>query len=220
MNVWKLVRKDLRLQWRVLVAIVLFELASVVILLLQLRRLQEGVLPLTLGIGLIGGFIFCYRTVLSEEKNRALLFVKGLPVSTQEIAGAKFVANGILVAANLLVLVVVIELCRQVGWLEGAGISATMVVLGLSLHLMSNGVFLAIALMVESDKAVWFAFPLVWVAIHLMANFRRVSEVVDIEALVRAVVSNPGVVLLMALLVVGVLARLSGLVMERRQVFG
>src|ERR1035441_1561710 len=70
------------------------------------------------GVAFLGDFLICYRTMIAEEKNRALMFVKTLPVSTAEIVIAKFAANLLLVGLNTGVMLALWGTGRGLGWIQ------------------------------------------------------------------------------------------------------
>src|ERR1022692_4110213 len=86
MNIVHLIAKDLRLQRHFVLPLVLIELAGYLAYALQMPSHIPGVaFGLLHGVAFLGDFLICYRTMIAEEKNRALMFVKTLPVSTAEI---------------------------------------------------------------------------------------------------------------------------------------
>jgi hypothetical protein len=171
-NMGRILNKDFRQHWSLLPLILAFEIVSFEILRAQTG---PGATPILVQLlGWIGAFVFCFRTAVAEEKARAFRFLMALPMTAGELIGAKFVVNGLLVVANfgllLLYLVCTGELLGR-GW--PASLSPALVALLLSTQLLASFTFLAIALLLDSEKAIWVPFPLIWIAASLSANIPR-----------------------------------------------
>src|ERR1039457_6256887 len=98
-------------------------------------------------MALIGDFLICYRTMIAEEKNRALMFIKTLPVSTVEIVLAKFGVNLLLVVLNTGVLLALWGGGRTLGWIElSPPMTIYLVAAGLTYHCLNNAFFVTLSL--------------------------------------------------------------------------
>lgn len=200
MNVLRLIRKDLRLQRNVLLPLILLEVAGYLAYTLQMLSEIPGVaFGLLHGIALIGDFLICYRTMVAEEKNRALLFVKTLPVSTGEIVMAKFGVNFLLVSLNTGALLTLWQSIHLLGWTQVRPMLNLHLVIGaVTLHLLNNAFFLTISLLFDSERAVWVPFPAIFALISLIINFRKIERSLHLEPLVRLLTTHD--LLLLALL--------------------
>jgi hypothetical protein len=137
------------------------------------------------GVALIGDFLICYRTMIAEEKNRALMFIKTLPVSTAEIVMAKFGVNFLLVGLNTGLLLALWGAGHALGWIEVAPrMTAYLVVAGLTFHWLNNGFFVAISLVFDSDRAVWVPFPTLFLVMTVILNFRRIKVSLNLQGFV------------------------------------
>jgi hypothetical protein len=176
-NVVRLLRKDLWQQRFLAPGLVAFEIASGEIILRQLPATTPAIVALaTITLfGLIAAFVFCLRTMVVEEKHRAFLFLKTLPLDDRELVGAKFAVNALLVAGNFVALALYHELRRRLVGAPAAPVGAGVVLAAGALQMLANALFLAVALLFDSDKAVWVPFPLIWVATLGMANLRRIA---------------------------------------------
>ena len=157
MNIVHLIAKDLRLQRHFVLPLVLIELAGYLAYALQMPSHIPGVaFGLLHGVAFLGDFLICYRTMIAEEKNRALMFVKTLPVSTAEIVIAKFGANLTLVGLNTGVMLALWGTGRGLGWIQvRPELTIYLAVAGLTVHLLNNAFFVAISLAFNSESAVW-----------------------------------------------------------------
>src|SRR5262249_55571602 len=134
-------------------------------------------------LGWVAGFVFCFRTVVSEEKNRAFLFLKTLPISDGELVLGKFAANFVLVSANFCGFFAYYQiLLRALPPDRLASISLGVTLILLATQVLSNFIFLGIALLFDSEKAVWIPFPLIWVSATVLGNMGRVTEALGIKA--------------------------------------
>lgn len=186
MNIIYLISKDLRLQRNFFLPLVLLEAAGYLAYALQIPSYVPGVaFGLLHGMGLVGDFLICYRTMIAEEKNRALMFIKTLPVSTAEIVIAKFGANLLLVGLNTGILLVLWGSGRAFGWIEvGPRLTMYLVLAGFTQHWLNNAFFVAISLVFSSERAVWVPFPAIFVVMSVILNFNRIKVALNLEALV------------------------------------
>src|SRR5690349_2350208 len=81
-NVGRLLRKDLHQHRRLLPLVLAFQLIS-----LEILRAQTGprAVPILWQLlGWVAAFVFCFRTVVAEEKARAFRFLMALPLTASE----------------------------------------------------------------------------------------------------------------------------------------
>jgi len=176
MNILRLVWKDLRLQRGFLPLLAGIQAGCIVLLWLQLQEQTPRLLfPLANGVALIADFLICYRTITSEEKNRALIFLQTLPISRMEIVAGKFAANLLLVTGNFAVMLGFLLGSRACGLFAGrflpdpGTVSAVLLV-----HWLINAFFVTIALVFDSERAVWVPFPALFLAISAVLNARAI----------------------------------------------
>ena len=186
MNITRLITKDLRLQRGFVLPLVLVELAGYFIFAVQMPSHVPGVaFGLLHGVALIGDFLICYRTMIAEEKNRALMFIKTLPVSTADIVIAKFGVNLLLVGVNTGTLLALWGSGHALGWLRvRPDLTLSLVACGLSVHALNNAFFVALALVFSSERAVWVPFPAIFVLMSVMLNFHRIETALHLQGFV------------------------------------
>jgi len=186
MNIFRLIAKDLRLQSYFFLPLVALEIAGYLAYILQMPSHIPGVaFGLLHGVALIGDFLICFRTMIAEEKNRALMFIKTLPVSTAEIVVAKFAVNLLLVCLNTGLLLAFWEGGRALGWIElSPHVTAYLVAAGLTYHCLNNAFFVMLSLVFSSERAVWLPFPALFVLMSVILNFDRIKIALHLEILV------------------------------------
>jgi hypothetical protein len=212
--------KDLRLQRTFLLPLVLLEVGGALAYLLQMPSEMPGVaFGLLHGMALIGDFLICFRTMVAEEKNRALLFVKSLPVSTTEIITAKFGVNVLLVSLNATVLLGLWGGARALGWLHAKPALTTMLVIsGITWHCLNNAFFVGLAWVFDSERAIWVPFPALFVVMTIIVNFRKVEVALHLEPLVAAL-AHGQLHLAVPWAIVAGIAGVSVWAMNRKRVF-
>ena len=186
MNMIRLIAKDLRLQRNFFLPLVVLEAAGYLAYALQIPPHIPGVaFGLLHGMALIGDFLICYRTMIAEEKNRALMFIKTLPVSTVEIVLAKFGVNLLLVVLNTGVLLALWGGGRTLGWIElSPPMTIYLVAAGLTYHCLNNAFFVTLSLAFSSERAVWVPFPAIFVLMSVILNFNRIKLALNLEPVV------------------------------------
>jgi ABC-type transport system involved in multi-copper enzyme maturation permease subunit len=186
MNILRLIAKDVRLQSYFFLPLVMLEVAGYLTYALQMPSHMPGVaFGLLHGVALIGDFLICFRTMIAEEKNRALMFIKTLPVSTAEIVVAKFAVNFLLVGLNTGILLALWGGGRALGLIEVAPhLTSQLVAAGLTYHCLSNTFFLMISLLFSSERAVWVPFPALFLIMSVIVNFDRIEIALNMEAFV------------------------------------
>lgn len=221
MNTWLLLRKDLRLHWRMLLPLIALEIASYIAYAVQMPSAIPGVaFGLLHGVALIGDFLICHRTLISEEKNRAFRYIKALPVSTREIVLAKFAVNFFFVSINTLALLAAWAVARGAGWIHAApALSVTLFLMALTLHCLNNAFFLAIGLIFDSTHAVWIPFPALFLLMSLILNFRKVVAALHIQGAVRLIGASPAALALLVWLAIAGFLALSCRVLDRKRIF-
>lgn len=186
MNIIRLIAKDVRLQRNFVLPLMLLEVAGYFAYALQMPSHIPGVVfGLLHGVALIGDFLICYRTMIAEEKSRALMFIKTLPVSTTEIVVAKFGANILLVGLNTSVLLALWGGGHALGWIQvPPNLTIYLVAGGLTFHWLNNVFFVTISLVFSSERAVWVPFPAIFVVMSVILNFRRIKVALNLQAFV------------------------------------
>jgi hypothetical protein len=208
MNVFYLTVKDLRLHYLFLVVLLMAEAVGILVLRLGMPQHLPGVLFLVSnGMLLIGDFLISHRTMIAEEKDRALLFLQSLPISTAELIGAKFVANAILVAVNYAALLLLLEIPQRLNIIDQEPPTPLSLLVGaLLIHFISNSFFVAVSLLFESERMFWIPFPGLFLAIAALLNFNRVVTALHLEGVVRSCTGRPAwILLLLALVEAGLL---------------
>lgn len=171
-----LFEKDFRQYAAELLLLVLFELASIFSLILQFPQGDPAlILSLAFGISLVGGFVFSFRTVATEESSRSMAFLLALPLTAPQIVSHKFLLNLLLTSLNfILVFGLVLLYCV---WQTPLNLTlgSTLLTLWL-LQLLNNHLFLCCSLLFSSTKAIWLPFPLLIIGINVAANWHRVVQ--------------------------------------------
>jgi len=221
-NVLRLVRKDLRLQRSFMAAIGLCGMVSAAIFFAQLDRAPAAAYVSVVHLlSLVGGFTIAFRTVVAEEKNKAFFFLKTLPLSGVEIVAAKFLTNTVLVTSNYLLLMAFYTLLVASGRLAGAPApTATAVWIGCTVQWFSSAIFLATALVFDSEKAIWVPFPLIWVAITIAANIRQIIAALRLEGVVRVIGEHHALVGALLFAATAALMCATTAAFERKRTFG
>lgn len=186
MNIIRLISKDLRLQRNFILPLMLMELGGYFAYAVQMPSHMPGVaFGLLHGVALIGDFLICYRTMIAEEKNRALMFIKMLPVSTREIVMAKFGVNLLLVGLNTGLLLALWGCGRAFGWIEVAPrLTIYLVVAGITFHWLNNTFFVTISLAFSSERAVWVPFPTLFLVMTVILNFHHIMLALNLQGFV------------------------------------
>jgi ABC-2 family transporter protein len=185
-NIVRLIAKDLRLQRNFFLPLLALESVGYAGYLMQIPSYIPGVAyGLLHGVALVGDFLICYRTMIADEKNRALMFIKTLPVSTREIVIAKFSVNLFLVGLNTSVLLGLWGSARVLGWIAVApSMTFYLMVAGLTYHWLNNAFFVTISLAFSSERAVWVPFPAIFVLMSVILNFSRIKTALGLGPLV------------------------------------
>jgi predicted permease len=161
-NVVILLAKDLRLQWRTALALLVFEVLAFATFVAQFPEPMRATSGTFLqGIASIGTFIMGYRILASEERSGAISFLKGLPLSTDEIYGSKFLFVYTYALANVAALNgAFLLLGGLLPWEVGVP-TLRAVVIGALVQLVFAWLLVGTATLINSEKAIWVPFPLV-----------------------------------------------------------
>ncbi len=203
MNILRLIKKDLWLQRSFALPLILIEVGGVLIFRIQMPWNLSGLLfLLTVGVALVGDFLICYRTMLAEEKNRAMLFLRALPLSTEEIIAAKFAVNLLMVTLNLLILFGLYAIAQQSGRFgTEPPLELTTFAGVVLLHWLANSFFVTISMSFHSEKAVWVPFPALFLIMTVILNFQKIVAALNLQPVVNLATENGAVSLFLLLLV-------------------
>jgi hypothetical protein len=176
-RMWRLITKDFKFQWLAIVVLFVFEAASFVTFVVQfpesMRRTSGVFLQ---AIGAIGTFIISFRLLATEEASSSIFFLKGLPLLTREIFGAKYLIIWGYVILNALALNVGFELARRWGPWQLERPEAKLVVGGIVLQLIFASLLLWTATWVNSEKAIWIPFPLLLILLNFFSYAMSPSQ--------------------------------------------
>lgn len=214
-NVLRLIAKDMALMLRFGILLLAAEFTLIVVLMAQVA-LGPRLEILSLIVALVGGFLICLRSTVLEEKNRAFLFIKLLPVSTVEIVFAKFATNVAAVGANsvLLFLVGGLRVADSGSW--ELDLDSSRFLIFFAAQWVCNAIFVGTALSFGSEKAIWAPFALLFVLFNVMLNI----ETLGLTEVVAIVTEDATRSFLLAALFVGATVALSTFAMQRRRIFG
>jgi ABC-type transport system involved in multi-copper enzyme maturation permease subunit len=153
-NILLLMRKDLWQQRRFVLALLALELLGGASLFVQLRG--KGTVPAAVTLAVlmllayVGPFMICYRTMLAEEKNRALLLLKTLPLDNRQLVLAKIGANFLLSIANAAAMLLYYGVAGR--W---AFLPALVAYLGAYFNLLSTVLLAGVAAMVWATEVLF-----------------------------------------------------------------
>lgn len=221
MNILLLIAKDLRLQRNFLAPLLLLELVGYLAYWVQMPSHIPGVaFGLLHGVALIGGFLICYRTTVAEEKNRALLFIKTLPVSTAEIVLAKFGVNMLLVGLNTCILMGYWGLGHKLGLIEvQPNLTVHLLLTALTYQCFNNAFFVAISLAFSSERAVFIPFPAIFLVMSAILNFRKIEAALHLQPFVELCGRYDLVFLALLWMIIAGFAGASLLALQQKRVF-
>jgi len=198
-----IINKDLSYNIKALLALVVFELATIFSLSAQIDAISGQMLAtLAFAISLIGGFVFSYRTVAAEDANKGMTFLRFLPFSNNEIVLSKFIVNIILCSLNFLIVWGGVVLYAIV--FNGlSSPSINLVVLLLAIQLANNFFYLSIGLLFTSTRAIWIPFPVLLISINVFFNWQSVTSALPgIGAMFSSAAFTSLVLLIVMLLIV------------------
>lgn len=171
-----LIIKDLRTFATEMGLLVTFELATIFSLALQVEHLSPAlVMSLAFAISLVGGFVFSFRTVATEDASKGMAFLLSLPVTPGSIVQAKFRVNWLLTALNFAIVWGGTWLYCHLEW-DLPPPSAMMLMTLLLIQCANNSLYLAAALAFTSARAIWLPFPVLLVAINVAVNWKSIAE--------------------------------------------
>jgi hypothetical protein len=211
----------MRLQRHFVLPLLSLEIAAYFAYALQVPSHIPGVaFGLLHGVALIADFLICYRTMIAEEKNRAMMFIRALPVSSSDIVIAKFGANFLLVGLNTGVLLALWGVAHAMGWLQvEPRLTIHLVRAGLTYHWLNNAFFVTISLVFSSEGALWVPFPALFVLISVILNFRRIEAALNLQSLVEALLHHDMAFLALLWAVMGALMVTCSWALRRKRVF-
>ena len=214
-NISRLVLKDVMLIWRFFALLLAGEVLLMLVLALQLTGLRSQLGSIAAIAAFVGGFLICFRSTATEEKNRALQFIKMLPVSTPELVVAKFAVNIVLVTANFALLFTAVAL-GAVLWGVQSDIGAAEFASALAGQVVVNAVFVSTAMAFGSEKAIWAPFALLFVLFNVMLNL----DSLGLGPVAAFVLENSARICVVAALLVVLMAWATKVAMARRRTFG
>jgi hypothetical protein len=219
-NVYRLVGKDVSLQKIFLPLFFLLEVAAIACMRLQLPHGLPGLtLLLTTGFAFIGNFMLCYRFAVAEEKDKAMLFIRTLPVSTRDIVLSKALGCLGFGSLNVLALFALYELLRLSQILGPAEPQLPLLWLLyiLSFQWVGIGLFLALALLTNTDWAVWIPFPALFLLVSAILNFRQLLDYFGIADLAASLLDSGYPLLLLAVLLTAAELALTWTLVRRKR---
>lgn len=214
-NISRLVLKDVMLIWRFFALLLAGEVLLMLTLALQLTSLRSQLGSVGAIAAFVGGFLICFRSTATEEKNRALQFIKMLPVSTLELVVAKFAVNIVLVTANFALLFAGVAL-GAVLWDVQLDIEAAGFASALAGQVVVNAVFVSTAMAFGSEKAIWAPFALLFVLFNAMLNL----DSLGLRPAAAFMLENSARICVVAALLVVLMAWATKVAMARRRTFG
>ena len=214
-NVLRLVLKDVMLIWRFFALLLVGEVVLMLALALQLSSLHSQLGSVGSIVAFVGGFLVCFRSTVIEEKNRALQFIKMLPVSTLELVVAKFAANIALVTTNFALLFTFVVL-GSAFWDVRLDIGAAGLASALAGQIVVNAVFVSTAMAFGSEKAIWAPFALLFVLFNAMLNL----DALGLRPVAAFILENSTRICVAAALFVALMAYATTVAITRRRTFG
>ena len=220
-NILRLSAKDIILQRIFLPLLFFVEIAGIFILRIQLPAQAPGLtLLLTAAFALIGNFLICYRFAVAEEKDKAMLFIRTLPVSTLEIVTGKNLVCLGFGTLNVAALLGAYDLLRHTSLLAGeptlAGLWYFYI---LAFHWAGIGFFLAVALIFNADWAIWVPFPALFLVISCVLNFRKLVAWAGGKEIFDSILAAGYPLFLFALLLTALQLMLTWTVVKRKRQF-
>ncbi|OJV24803.1 MAG: hypothetical protein BGO26_20015 [Actinobacteria bacterium 69-20] len=163
-----LLRKDLGSQWVPALVLLAVELVTVVSIVAQFPpEMRQSAGTFVQGVASIGTFVMAYRAVASQESAGVIGFLKSLPLTTDEIFGSRFVFLAGYVIANCAALNVTYAALRPLLGFSTVNPSWAAMVTGVVIQLVFAVLLVSVALLANSEKAIWVPFPLVIVLLNL-----------------------------------------------------
>lgn len=166
-NLGILLRRDVRAQWVVVLILLALEFVTVVSLVAQFPPpMQESAGVFLQGATSIGTFVMAYRAVATEESVGVMGFLKSLPLTNDEIFGSRFIFMTGYVVVNAFLLNGAYIVARPLlGWSD-TNPSWGVIVGGMIVQLLFAVILVSVALLVNSEKAIWVPFALVIVLLN------------------------------------------------------
>ncbi|HNV13689.1 MAG TPA: ABC-2 transporter permease [Dermatophilaceae bacterium] len=157
-----LILKDCRMQWKAFLVLVTFEILTLLSFVAQFPEpMRASAGAFLQGLTSIGTFVMAYRLLATEESSGTIRFLKSLPLTNDEIFWSKFLfMSGYAVLNAAVVNLVYAGLRPLISW---SWQLPTMpgVLGGVVVQLVFAVILLSIAILANSEKAIWVPFPLV-----------------------------------------------------------
>jgi ribosomal protein S12 methylthiotransferase accessory factor len=157
-----LILKDCRMQWKAFLVLVMFEILTLLSFVAQFPEpMRASAGAFLQGLTSIGTFVMAYRLLATEESSGTIRFLKSLPLTNDEIFWSKFLfMSGYAVLNAAVVNLVYAGLRPLISW---SWQLPTMpgVLGGVVVQLVFAVILLSIAILANSEKAIWVPFPLV-----------------------------------------------------------
>lgn len=167
-NGYRLIAKDTGLHWLAFLVLLALQIATFITFELQFPPYMQSLGAVFIqGIASIGTFVMAYRITASEEANNTLRFLKSLPVTTTEIFGAKFVFIALYCVANLALLNLFLVIFGGLLPWEMDGPTSEVLAIGVVVQLAFGTLLVAVAALLNSEKAIWLPFPLVIILLNV-----------------------------------------------------
>jgi hypothetical protein len=220
-NIYKLALKDIKLQRFFLPILFLVEVAGIIILRVQLPKGLPGLtLILSAAFALIGNFMICYRFAVAEEKDKAMLFIRTLPVSTLDIVASKTLVCLGTGSLNVAALLGSYELLRHTYLLSGEpGLSAVWFLYIIGFHWVGIGFFLAVAMIFDAEWAIWVPFPALFLVISAALNFGKIVDYLGIGDFLKSLITSGYPLFGVAVLLTALQLTLTWVLVRRKQLF-
>lgn len=220
-NILRLSAKDIRLQRVFLPLLFVIEVAGILILRIQLPAQAPGLtLLLTAAFALIGNFLICYRFAVAEEKDKAMHFIRTLPVSTLEIVTGKNLVCLGFGTLNVVALLGAYGLLRHTAVLAGEPPLAPLWFFYiLAMHWAGIGFFLAVALVFNSEWAIWVPFPALFLIISAVLNIRKILASFGGKEIFDSILASGYPIFLFALLLTGLQLAVTWFLVKRKRQF-
>jgi hypothetical protein len=180
-NGWRLILKDIRLHWLAFFVLLTLQIATFITFELQFPPYMQSLGAVFIqGTASIGTFVMAYRITASEEANNTLRFLKSLPVTTTEIFGAKFVFIALYCLANLTLLnVFLVVFGPLLPWEDMDPATNEVLAIGVVVQLAFGTLLVAVAALLNSEKAIWLPFPLVIILLNVYTQLTSEDGPVD-----------------------------------------
>lgn len=215
-----LIKKDLYIQRYFFILSLAAEIVLLFLFVIQNYSSFKSILYFLIhGVALFYGFACCFRTMGLEEKNKSLLFIKSLPVSTAEIVFAKFSVNFILVLLNLIILVILYAILQKATG-QAADINLLKLLVGISYQLLNAAFFIAVAFIFSVEWGIWVPFALLFLILNIVINLRSILQNETIGPILVFIINHEFLQIFILMALTALLIGLSLRSMNKKLVFG